>query len=405
MLYNLGIFLLGVVMRLAALFHPKAALWVKGRKNLLANIPDLSSKEVCWFHCASLGEYDQAIPVISALKERNPSLFVVLTFYSPSGYENYASRKLVADYYCYIPLDTPRNARAFVSKINPKTVFFVKYEFWNNHLKAAKKNGAEIYLVSGLFRAKHRFFKSYGHVFRKTLFLFDYFFVQNQSSKDLLAQIGLDRVSVSGDTRFDKVLDNKAACTPDPIAERFLGGSKALILGSTWTPDEEILEDLVKTLAPNKPIIIAPHDVKEAHINEIAKRWEGSCVLYTEFEASYLPEKHTILLVNCIGKLSNLYQYGDVAYVGGGFSGSLHNILEPAVFGMPVFFGPKYSRFPEAEAFIQAGFAHSVADHKELNAAFQAMLPQQAEEAKKAQKLVFESRGASQKIVDFLYSK
>lgn len=399
LLYTLGIRAYGMVLWIAQFFSPKAKSWVTGRKRFWQRLPQVPDRKVYWFHCASLGEFDQGLPLMNRLKAEDPDIFLLVTFFSPSGFEHYHKRQHSADLVCYLPLDTPSNARRFIRHFRPESVFFVKYEFWANYIAAAKKSGAKVYSVSALFREDHRFFKWYGELFRKTLRSIDYFFVQNQASLRLLSSIGIQQAMYCGDTRFDRVIENRKNVQPDEKLARFLEGRKAFVVGSCWPEDESLLQNLILEISHDIPVILAPHDIGAQHLQQIEKRFGDQVVRYSQWDGA---PGRTILLIDSIGKLANAYSYGRIAYVGGGFSGSLHNILEPAVFGLPVIFGPKHKRFPEAQAFIDAGAGFSVADDAAFRKAWDHILENEAALSARTEQLVRESTGATGKIVSFL---
>lgn len=400
MLYQLGMKAYGAAIWLAQAFNPKAKSWIAGRKDIWSTFPKLNNDEVYWFHCASLGEFDQGLPLMNQLKRQNADLFILVTFFSPSGYEHYHKRSHVADFVCYLPLDTKANAKRFVHYFKPTHVFFIKYEFWKNYIQAAKEEGAKVYSVSALFRENHRFFGNSGRLFQKVLKKIDFFFVQNQLSLDLLNSIGIKNAVVVGDTRFDRVIENKKNVQADTYIEEFLQGKKAFIVGSSWLEDEVLLKNLILKICKEIPVIIAPHDISENHLKQIEQLFGDQIIRYSDLseQDSYPP----ILLINSIGKLANAYCYGFVAYVGGGFSGSLHNILEPAVFGLPVIFGPKHSRFPEGQQFVDAGIGFSVSSETELQEAWDFIQENLESISEKTEKQVHQSEGATQKIIDFL---
>lgn len=354
--YGLGVRIMYALMWCAHFFHPKAKKWILGRKSPIPTLP--KDKLVYWFHCASLGEFDQGLPIMNKLKEKNPSIFLVVTFFSPSGMDNYHKRDHKADLVLYLPLDTKRKAQNFIDKIHPEKVFFVKYEFWYNHLKAARRSGAKIYGVSSLFRPSHRFFKWYGGFFRKALALFDHFFCQDQRSLDLLKSIGISQTSVTGDSRYDRMIAVRDKNEPNPKIETFIGHDKVLLLGSSWQVEEELFKDAIIVIQNEWKIIIAPHDISENHIQSIEKIFTNSSCRYTQ----EIDVNKRILIVDTIGQLTSAYRYATVAYVGGGFTGKLHNILEPGAFGVPVLIGPKHERFPEAELFISRKCAQVITD-------------------------------------------
>lgn len=394
-LYNIGILGLGFTMKVASLFNTKARLWVKGRKKLYSKIPKGINENLIWFHCASLGEFDQGLPLMQKLKEQDPTLFILVTFFSPSGMQHYNKRKHVADFVMYLPLDTPSNAREFFNYFKPQKAFFVKYEFWSNFIFEAKKNGVKLYNVSGIFRPNHRYFKWYGSYFRKTLKAFEWFFVQNKSSFELLKNIGIVNVSISGDSRFDRVIENKKSVTKNEILDAFCQNSNVFIVGSSWPEDEKIIQTFL--LKENQKTLIAPHNIDENHIQSLLKLFPEA-VRFTQTSIKEIKDKR-ILILDTIGQLSNAYSYGSIAYVGGGFSGNLHNILEPAVFGLPVIFGPKHTRFPEAQAFIDYGIGKSVSNAFEFENAFTQVQQKLDELSIKTSKFIEQNQGAAEKII------
>lgn len=394
-LYNIGIYGLGLSFRIASLFNTKAKLWIEGRKNLYSNLPDIGNKKLIWFHCASLGEFDQGLPLMDKLKEQDNSIFILVTFFSPSGMQHYHKRNHSADYVMYLPLDTKSNAREFFKHFQPAKAFFVKYEFWSNFIFEAKKNNALLYNISGIFRPNHRYFKWYGSYFRKTLRAFDWFFVQNKSSLELLESIDIVNVSISGDSRFDRVLDNKKQVTPNKIISNFKEYDTLFIVGSSWPEDEKILIPFLKNYTGK--VLIAPHNIDEGHIQSIINHLPNA-VRYSNLNNSD-EIVGSILILDTIGQLANAYSYGNLAYVGGGFSGNLHNILEPAVFGLPVIFGPKHTRFPEAQAFLDGGIGFSIATTKEFQVAFAEVNQNLANLSQNTIKFIEENKGASDKII------
>jgi 3-deoxy-D-manno-octulosonic-acid transferase len=383
-----------VLMLIASVFHTKARKWIHGRSNQqLPTIP--KNKRVVWFHCASLGEFDQGLPVMNALKLADPNVFLVVTFFSPSGMEFYNKRKHKVDLAVYLPLDTKQKAQQFIAQIHPELVYFVKYEFWYNHLKAAKRAGAKIYGVSSLFRPSHRFFKWYGGFFRRALALFDHFYTQDIRSAQLLASIGIDQSTVTGDTRFDRMIEVKNAGEENLGIAQFAASEKVLLLGSSWLVDEQmILPQLVEQF-PTWKIIIAPHDISTHHIAQIQALLPEEGLVYSQ------PIKHEsrFLIIDTIGQLTTAYRYATVAYVGGGFTGKLHNILEPAAFGVPVIFGPKYDRFPEAQLFVERGAAISVSDSASFFEALAYSENHVAGISQKQSRIFEENAGAVEKVL------
>lgn len=398
-LYNIGIKLYEVALHIAANFNPKAKTWVKGREEYFNKLPTVPDKKVIWFHCASLGEFDMALPVMNNLKEKHPSLFILVSFFSPSGMEHYHKRIHSVDLAVYLPSDSPKNARQFIAHFKPEKAFFVKYEFWSNYIFEAKKQHVQVFSLCSIFRDDHRFFKWYGGFFRETLRQIDFFYTQNERSSLLLADIGITNFKTSGDTRFDRVIENKKQLVPNDKIEAFLQGEKAIILGSTWPKDEEMLIPFILK-NPHLKFILAPHNIDEEHIVLIEKQLTGKTLRYTD----EINLDSNILILNTIGNLSNAYSYGKIAYIGGGFSGNLHNILEPAVFGLPVIFGPKFKRFPEASMFIHAGIGFTVNNLSEFESTFGNIQNNLAELSDKTAAIVIKNTGASMKIITHLES-
>lgn len=399
LLYNIGVGAYGIAIRIASLFLPKAKKWIVGRKNWASNLPKIEKKEVIWFHCASLGEFDQGLPLMAKIKAENPDFFLLVTFFSPSGFEHYQKREHQADFVCYLPLDTPRNAKKFIQHFSPKQIFFVKYEFWGNYILAAKKNRSKIYNVSGIFRPKQRFFKWHGVFFRKILKQFDHFFVQNEASKKLLNSIGLTNVTITGDSRFDRVIENRDKAKVNDIIQEFKGEGQLVIVGSSWPEDEAMLIPWINET--KHKILIAPHQVDDKHVEQIISGISRKAERYTSHSAGAFSDID-VLVLDTIGHLASAYKYGTIAYVGGGFSGSLHNILEPAVFGLPVIFGPKHTRFPEAQAFIDGGFGFSIESTVQFKAAFNEIITDLDSISKKERAFVESNAGASLKIYESL---
>ena len=393
-IYTIGIYCFGLIMRIASVFNSKAKAWVEGRKNVYKTIPT-KIENLIWFHCASLGEFDQGLPLMEKLKQQDPTIFILVTFFSPSGMQHYHKRSHKADLVMYLPLDTPSNAREFFRHFQPEKAFFVKYEFWSNFIFEAKKNKVLLYNVSGIFRPKHRYFKWYGGYFRKTLRAFEWFFVQNKESLELLESIGIVNVSISGDSRYDRVIENKKSASENEILKKFSANTKLLIIGSCWEEDEKILLPFIQNSITKT--LIAPHNIDENHIKELQKQYP-SAIRYTEYDVNRNYNSN-ILILDTIGQLSNAYLYGEIAYIGGGFSGSLHNILEPAVFGLPVIFGPKHSRFPEAQAFIDNGIGHSVSTSSDFAIAYNAYKENLNTLSLKTEKFILNNKGAADKIV------
>lgn len=366
--YNLGIHLYSCGIRVAAPFVHKANLLVKGRTGLLERIRETlpTGEKIVWIHAASLGEFEQGRPVIEAIRESYPQYKVLLTFFSPSGYEirkDYNG----ADWVFYLPADTKRNVRKFLDAVNPVAAIFIKYEFWLNYLDGLRTRHIPTYIISTIFRADSIFFRPYGGVFRKALRSFNHLFVQDAESKELLAGIGITAVSVAGDTRFDRVGKIADGAKRLPILEEFAGESKLLIAGSTWQPDEEILLRLANE-NPEMKFVFAPHEMDEKRIGEMMKSAKGGAVRYTKYDQEPHANEQQLLIIDTIGILSSVYSYGSYAYIGGGFGVGIHNTLEAAAFGIPLSFGPNYAKFREARELLALGAARSVTSFEELSA-------------------------------------
>jgi 3-deoxy-D-manno-octulosonic-acid transferase len=371
-IYSFLIVCYGFSIRFASVFNKKAALWVKGRQQYWAildkifaatpfNIPD---RKLAWFHCASLGEFEQGRPIIETFRQQHPEHLILLTFYSPSGYE---VRKAYsgADLILYLPLDTKSNAQRFVDTVKPDIVFYIKYEFWFNILSYLQSKNIPTFLVSAVFRPEQHFFKGYAEWPRKILKGFTTIFVQNEDSKELLQFIGIENVEVSGDTRFDRV----KAVTEKPkaieIARAFSLNHKVMVTGSTWPADEDLIFKLIYQNKHNLRFIIAPHEISPEHIDSLMRRAGKKAARFSITNKEEVKDAE-ILIIDSIGMLSQLYQYGTFAYIGGGFGAGIHNILEAAAFGLPVFFGPKHHKFNEAKALIELEGAFEVTKPDEL---------------------------------------
>ncbi|KAF0239239.1 MAG: 3-deoxy-D-manno-octulosonic-acid [Prolixibacteraceae bacterium] len=365
-LYQVGIFLYSVLVQFISVFNDKARLFVRGRKNWRANLAekiDADAKYI-WFHCASLGEFEQGRPVIEVLKQQFPDYKIVLTFFSPSGYEirkNYPH----ADIVTYLPLDTKRNAAIFLNIVKPEKVFFVKYEFWYFYISELKKRNIPLFIISAIFRETQHFFKERpaGRWYRKMLFKVEHFFIQNEKSGELLKSIGISKYTVSGDTRFDRVATIAKSAKEIPIVEKFKGDSLLIIAGSTWNPDEELLAEFINQ--SSLKFIIAPHEVSDGNINRIHQLLKKPAVSFSKAAESEI-HRFQVLIIDSVGLLSSLYRYGNIAYIGGGFGVGIHNILEAAAFGSPVIFGPNYKKFKEAVDLTFEGGAFSISEYAEL---------------------------------------
>ncbi len=410
LLYNIAIRAYGVFLRLAALFNEKAKLWIKGRHNwqeiLDSHIRRDEIHNPVWFHCASLGEFEQGRPLIEAIRAQFPGQPIVLTFFSPSGYEirkNYEQADVIA----YLPLDTHANAIQFIDTVKPRLAVFVKYEFWLNFLFVLRQRSVPTYLVSAVFRQHQPFFKWYGGVFRKGLLCYQEIFTQDQTSATLLQSLHTGKVVVAGDTRFDRVLEICANPRALEGLNEFTRNRPVIIAGSTWPRDEEYLlasYTALKQSYPGARLIIAPHEINQANIERL---WSliGNAQLSSQFITDEIDQDKDVIIVNTMGYLSSIYQYGTMAVIGGGFNNGIHNILEPAVYGLPVLFGPNHHKFNEAAELIreQGGFCFS--SQEELQEKLLALLGNETylrETSAKAKRYVQQRAGATKKIMESL---
>lgn len=367
-LYNLCVAALEGTYHFAGHWVPKARQWAEGRENILDSIRSTVGKDerIVWLHAASVGEFEQGRPIIEHIRAEHPEYKILVTFYSPSGYElrkNYKG----ADYIFYFPSDKPTIAKEFIEAIHPEIAIIVKYEFWLNTLKELREHGVRTFLICSVFREDSVFFKPYGGLFREALKTFETIFVQDEKSLELLSGIGVNNVVIAGDTRFDRVHD--IACSPASIdtVERFKGNARVFVAGSTWGPDEEILIPLVNS-NPDIKFIIAPHEMEEGRIQHLIESVGGRAVRYTSAEGDI--SACQVLVIDTIGLLSKIYRYADWAYIGGGFGVGIHNTVEPASYGLPIAFGPKFRKFNEARAMIDLGVAKSVSDYASLESWF-----------------------------------
>jgi len=368
-LYFIAVKLYGAAITIASLFHKKAALWVKGRKGWRNNMATLlkPGERRILFHCASLGEFEQGKPLLEELKKNFPDHKIVLTFFSPSGYEVKKNEPL-ADYVFYLPVDGPFNSKKFVDLVLPEMVFFVKYEFWHFYIKELRMRKIPIYFVSSIFRPTQIYFQPFGKFFFSILKRVTHFFVQNQSSLELLYNHGIPQVSVTGDTRFDRVYQNSLLVNDHPEILHFKGKNKLLVAGSTWHADEKILLPLLSEIKDSYKIIIAPHETSASRINGLIQKLGSGAVKYSEWDKK--STDYTIVVIDHVGMLSSVYRYADVAFIGGGFGRGIHNILEAVVFGIPVFFGPNFRKFREASDLIRWKGAFAVRNENELRNKF-----------------------------------
>ena len=370
-LYNLIVQIASFLLKIVAVFSPKIKLFVEGRKSVFKILESKinANDKTIWFHAASLGEYEQGLPVIERIKEKFPNHKIVLTFFSPSGYE-VRKNNLVADVTVYLPLDTKKNALQFLSIVRPEMVFFIKYEYWPNYLTELRKLGIPTYLISGIFRKNQLFFKWYGGFYRTALNTFTYFFVQNESSKKLLLELGKTNVAVSGDTRFDRVASILEKDNSLDFIETFKNETLTIVTGSSWPKDENLLVDYINQTSEKIKFIIVPHNIKEEQIQELKNSIFKKVVLFSEKSTKNLAD-FDVFIIDTIGILTKIYSYADIAYVGGGFGNpGVHNILEPATFGVPIVIGPNFSHFAEATALVNREGCIPISNKKELMDAF-----------------------------------
>lgn len=354
-LYHLGI-------RLTARKGNKSQLWLEGRKDIFTTIAQTlkpSTLKRVWVHCASLGEFEQGRPIIERLKQEQVE--IVLTFFSPSGYEHRKNYEQT-DYVFYLPLDHPESARKWVSIVKPDLAIFIKYEFWYFYLKALHDAQVPTFLAAATFRASQPFFQSYGSLFRKMLRYYDHLFLQDPASQKLLASIDLtNNITIAGDTRYDRVATIASHASEFSSIANWVAGHQVLIAGSTWQDDEKLLQELAFEKTLKRKLIVAPHEIDEAHIQSILQLFPNTAVRYSQLTNEEIHKR--VLIIDNIGMLSSLYRYGTIAFVGGGFAkGGIHNILEPAVYGLPVFFGPIYQKFVEANEMVALQLAFSLSN-------------------------------------------
>ncbi len=406
-LYTLGVHLFYWLIRLAAWFNPKAKAWVTGRKQLFPQLERAIQSPIdVWIHCASLGEFEQGRPLIEALRKRYPEKQLLLTFFSPSGYEIRKAYKEV-NHVFYLPMDTPKQVQRFLNVVQPRLVIFVKYEFWQNYLYALQDRTIPTVLISAIFHKKQPFFQWYAPLFRPVLDCFTQLFVQNERSAKLLEEIGISSFQIAGDTRVDRVLAIAKTAEQFPIIEQFQESKPTLIAGSTWPPDEAILTNYINAnKTKDWKYIFAPHDISESHITQLIERFEVPVLRYTEIEQGTDITNSKVLIVDTIGMLSQLYQYGKIAYIGGGFGAGIHNTLEPIAFGLPVLFGPKYTKFEEAIQLVEHDGGFVIETQKDFEAQFQVL--QTVNNYKKASnatsRYIRENKGATKQILNYLKS-
>ena len=403
-LYNLGVRLYALLAKASSPFNAKAKKFIKGRKNVFGEIRKYRSNEkgpVAWFHAASLGEFEQGLPVMERFKEEFPSYSIVVSFFSPSGYEHRKEHP-IADLTCYLPIDTKANAKRFLDELKPNLACFIKYEYWFHFLKEADQRSIPLFSISAIFTPNHIFFKKYGSFHRQMLQYFDHTFVQNTKSEYLLKSIGVEDCSISGDTRFDRV--SQTVASPESYAdlEKFCGNKTTLIVGSAWPEDMAVLADFINAKSGEINIIIAPHLIDRAHVEKITSHLSVPFKLYSD---GNLTNTDSVLILNTIGMLSSTYQYADFAYIGGAFGDGLHNILEAVAFGLPVVFGNKgLEKFPESEELITLGGAFSVEDAQQTQDVLNNLLIEGFRKGASdiCLQYVTENQGATERIISYL---
>lgn len=360
-LYNFGIFCYKHLVASVSHRNPKAGKLTKGQKEIFPYLEKTLDKNggYIWIHASSLGEFEQGRPLIETIRRTYPERKILLTFFSPSGYEVRKNYNQV-DAVCYLPFDLPSNVRRFLDLVKPQSAIFIKYEFWANYLTELKKRDIPTYIISAIFRPKQIFFRFYGGYFRKMLHCFTRLYVQDENSRKLLDSIGVRNVSVVGDTRFDRVVEISNSTDPNPLLEKFVGEKFVWVGGSTWPKDEEIILDYFNR-HPEQKLILAPHEIHEEHLQSIIARLKRPYLRYTQATEANVADADC-LIIDCFGLLSSLYRYGKLAYIGGGFGVGIHNIAEAAVYSIPVIFGPNYHRFKEAINLIDNGGAFPIHD-------------------------------------------
>ena len=367
LLYNICIILYAQIVRVVALWNNKAKQWVEGRRDIFEDMARKINKadRVIWLHVASLGEFEQGRPIIEQIRKEHPEYKILLTFFSPSGYEirkNYEG----ADYIFYLPIDTPRNVKRFLDIAHPEIAIFVKYEFWLNYLYELKARNVRTFVISAIFRADSVFFKWYGSRWRQALDSYEQIFVQNEESQALLHKIGFDNVIIAGDTRFDRVAAIAQAAKKIDIVERFKADSRLFVAGSTWGPDEDILQELINS-NPDIKFVIAPHEMNEGRIGKIIEATKGGAIRYTQCNEQTTFDGTQVLILDTVGILSSVYGYALWSYIGGGFGVGIHNTLEAATFALPIAFGPNYKKFKEARDMVALGVATKVESAEDLH--------------------------------------
>ena len=404
--YSLLIRFVAIILPLLARFNAKLQRFVEGRKSVWQTLEKglQGHQKTLWFHAASLGEYEQGLPVMEALKAKYPEYTFVLTFFSPSGYE-VRKNNPVADLTVYLPLDTPENARRFLQTVQPEMAFFIKYEFWPNYLNQLRQQAVPTYLISGVFRPNQVFFKVYGGFYRKALRTFSHFFVQNDVSKTLLQSIGIKAITVSGDTRFDRVNTVLQRDNTLDFMEEFTQDATVIVIGSSWPKDEELLANYINEAPKNLKFVLAPHNIKSEQLDTFEALLKHPSVRYSQRDTLSLQD-YSILIVDTVGLLTKIYAYADIAYVGGGFGyPGVHNVLEPATFGIPIVVGPHYDHFAEATALVHLGGCVSISNESELKTILDTWVAntlERKEKGKLCATFVQKNTGATEQIVSYI---
>jgi len=405
-IYFLLVSFYGLAIRIASIFNPKAKLWVKGRSEQKQKIRSLRNNDEkrIWFHCASLGEFEQGRPVIEAVRKDYPNYKIVLTFFSPSGYE-VKKDDPIADYVFYLPLDSPANAKSFIRSVNPTLVFFVKYEFWYFYGKELQKRKIPYFCISAIFRSKQIFFQPFiGEFFRKILLRFTHIFVQDQESLSLLYKLRVARVTVSGDTRFDRVYQNSLSGIDLPLIKSFVENKKTIVFGSTWAKDESVFVNFINDKKNDFKFIIAQHEISREGILNLRKQIVKSTVTYSDLSPAN-NFNADVLIIDSIGILSRIYAYANYAYIGGGFGAGIHNILEAAVYGLPIFIGPNFSKFKEAVDLVKSNSAFVINQTSDLQLAItriEADLEEYKRIAATNKKYVESRKGSTEVVIGYL---
>ena len=405
-LYHIGIKLYEFAIRIAAFKNQKAQLWIEGRKDTFAYLEQsiVKDEELVWIHAPSLGEFEQARPLIEILKKDFSHFKILVTFYSPSGYEIRKDYPL-ADYICYLPIDTKENSKRFLDLVNPSFTFFVKYDFWANYLSELQKRNHKHYVISAIFRSNQYFFKKKGKWMLEILSKIDHFFVQNEDSKYMLLTRNITQVNTTGDTRFDRVIDITTQAKNLPLLKIFKQDKPLFIGGSTWPKGEELIIEFSKHYGTRFKYVVAPHEIHFERIEKLRTQFNLKVLLYSEVTEQNI-DTADVLIINNIGLLSSLYAYADIAYIGGGFGKGIHNTLEAATFGMPIFIGPKNEKFQEAQDLKDIGIAQEIKSAQELIAHCDHLFtrPKKWTELKEKSRAYVEGKsGATQKIINHVF--